>query len=49
LSTITPSITYSGSAPPRIELVPRSRMLTPPPGCPEFSEITAPTSFPWRA
>ena len=48
-STMTPSITISGSAPPRIEPVPRRRMLTPPPGWPLFWLITAPRTLPWSA
>src|SRR6266513_2388669 len=49
LSTITPSTTHSGSALPRIVLVPRSRTLTWPPGTPVLWEITAPVTLPASA
>ncbi len=46
---ITPSTMISGSAPPMIELVPRSRTETPPPGLPVLLVISAPETFPWSA
>ena len=44
---ITPSTTYSGSAGELIEVTPRRRTWTPPPGAPELVWMSAPASLPW--
>ena len=47
--TMTPSMTYSGCADPRMEEMPRMRMRLPPPGAPVDCEICAPAILPWNA
>ena len=46
LLTRTPSTTYSGLDEPLMDVVPRSWICAPPPGAPEFVEITAPAIMP---
>jgi lipoyl(octanoyl) transferase len=49
LLTITPSITYSGSALPNTDVMPRRRTWFPPPGAPEFWTTCAPAIRPASA
>jgi hypothetical protein len=42
----TPSITYSGSLPPLIDVPPRIRICTPAPGSPLFCVICTPATRP---
>src|SRR2546426_510952 len=45
---ITPSTTYRGVYAPMIDVTPRRVTRAPPPGAPEFVEMSAPASFPCR-